>query len=95
METNFFLKVCSFVAGIFRGAGSPESEKRVIAFMFSISLIVLLFLAVYFPIRSENIVTLIVWCFVVLIALMMGLATVQDLINYWRGKTGDDNLPKQ
>jgi len=93
METkDFFQKVCSFVAGIFKGAGAPESEKRVIAFLFSIALIVVMFLSVYFPIKTETVVTLIVWCMVALIALLLGLATVQDiitLINKWKNGSSD------
>jgi len=90
---DFFIKTCSFVAGIFKGSGAPESEKRVIAFLFSVALIVLIFLAMFFSIKSETVVTQLVWCFVSLIALLLGLATVQDILTFVKGKTG--SLDKQ
>ena len=91
---TFIQKLLSFIAGIFRGADTIESVKRVIAFLFSLSLIVLLFLAVHFEVKSTAIVTLVSWFMFTSIWVLLGLAAAQDIIALIKGKFGSTE-PKQ
>jgi hypothetical protein len=63
-----------------------ESLKRVIALIFAISLIVIAFIT-----KSENVLLQIIYGFFVLIALLLGLATIETLADIWKNKNNSQN----
>ena len=68
----------NFIGGFFTSK-SNESQKRLIAFMFSITIIVLAF-----NVTSIEILKLIVYGIFSLIALLLGLATVETIVNIFK-----------
>lgn len=73
-----------------------ESLKRIIAFVFSVSLIIILFLfcsAIIWLLyygkdvsKIKEIVDILIYCFVGLIALLLGLATIENMLPYFKKK---------
>ena len=58
---------------------SNESSKRLIAFLFSITMIV-----VYFFSNDIEIRKLLIYCYCVLIALLLGLATAETIVSIFK-----------
>lgn len=65
----------------FLSSGTPESIKRLIAFLFTIALI-----AAYFSTNDMGLKTTLVYCYSVLIALLLGLATAETITNLFNKK---------
>jgi TRAP-type C4-dicarboxylate transport system permease small subunit len=82
---TFIQKLISFIAGIF-SSESPTSSKRILAFMFSISLIL-----AYFYSTDLGLKRLIIYCFCGLIALLLGLATVENIVSIFKGTNNSTN----
>lgn len=75
---NWFIKLVKFIAGIFQGKAN-ESIKRVIAFLFSLALIDI---AIYT--KLEAIQKFTISGMIILIALLLGLATAEAIINIFK-----------
>jgi Mn2+/Fe2+ NRAMP family transporter len=58
---------------------SNESSKRLIAFIFSITLVV-----VYFFTSEPEIRKILIYCYTVLIALLLGLATAETIVSIFK-----------
>ena len=67
-----------FIKGFFQSK-TNESSKRAIAFLFSITMVV-----VYFFTNDVEIKKLLVYCYSVLIALLLGLATAETIVKIFK-----------
>ena len=67
-----------FLSG-FLQSKSNESSKRAIAFLFSITMVV-----IYFFSNEEKIRELLIYCYTVLIALLLGLATAETIVGIFK-----------
>jgi len=74
-----------FITGFLQSA-TNESLKRLIAFFFSVSLIV-----AYFFANDIGLKTKIVFSMVGLIALLLGLATAENIISIFQNKNNSEN----
>lgn len=74
------MKIFKFIGGFFTSS-SNESQKRLIAFMFSVTIIVLAF-----NVQSVEILKMIVYGLFLLIILLLGLATVEKLYDIYKNK---------
>jgi hypothetical protein len=72
------MKLFNFIGGFFTST-SNESQKRLIAFMFSITIIVLAF-----NVNSIKILEQIIYGMLALIALLLGLTTIENLVNIFK-----------
>ena len=85
----------NFIKGFFQSE-TNESSKRLIAFLFSTALIVILFLfcgAIIWLLyygkdisKIKEIVDILIYCFVGLIALLLGLTTMETLAGIFKNK---------
>ena len=67
-----------FLSG-FLQSKSNESSKRAIAFLFSITMVVIYFFSNDLKIRE-----LLIYCYTVLIALLLGLATAETIVGIFK-----------
>lgn len=63
----------------FLSSKTNESSKRAIAFLFSITMIV-----VYFFSNDVEVKKLLIYCYSVLIALLLGLATAETIVRIFK-----------
>ena len=67
-----------FLSG-FLQSNTNESSKRAIAFLFSITMVVIYFFSNDIKIRE-----LLIYCYTVLIALLLGLATAETIVGIFK-----------
>lgn len=65
--------------GSFFSTKTNESSKRAIAIMFSVTMVV-----IYFFSNEKEIKELLIYCYSVLIALLLGLATAENIVGIFK-----------
>lgn len=65
--------------GSFFSSKTNESSKRAIAIMFSVTMVV-----IYFFSNEKEIKELLIYCYSVLIALLLGLATAETIVGIFK-----------
>ena len=81
---DFVIKTFKFLAGFIQGK-TNESLKRLIALIFSLT-----FVRVYFLENNIEIKTLLTYIIGSLIALLLGLATAENIINIFQKKNNSE-----
>lgn len=71
-------KLIQFLGNFFI-ASTNESSKRLIAIMFSVTMIVIYFFSNEVEIRKT-----LIYCYSVLIALLLGLATTETIVKFFK-----------
>lgn len=84
---TFMQKLISFISGIFK-AGSPESSKRVIAFICLLGLLIMAGLNYFFEIKANNkeIAAQIISCFEFIILFAMGFTAFENVSDIFKNK---------
>jgi len=71
-------KLINGIANLFMSK-TNESSKRAIAIMFSVTMVV-----IYFFSNDVEIKKILIYCYSVLIALLLGLATAETIVNVFK-----------
>ena len=79
LNTNVKMKKFIHFLGSFFSSKTNESSKRAIAFLFSITMVVIYFFSNDLKIRE-----LLIYCYTVLIALLLGLATAETIVGIFK-----------